>query len=79
MQRKGILWCAGTVLMAAACFNPVCAAESVDEIEAMMEWWDKFGSDWENARGLIELAESEPAFMLTENTTEGEQDERRQQ
>lgn len=83
MKGKGILWCANTLLGAVLLVGSgaVSAADTADDIAAMMAWWEKFGSDWENARELIELAsdESLSTYSLAENTMEGEHGEGEQQ
>ena len=71
MKRKGILagYCA--LLLVWVWIMPVAAAEDSDDITAMLTWWDEFGSDWEDAKELIEFAAMDmPLHVLAENTME---------
>lgn len=79
MQRKGILWLTGSLAFS-VCISVAHAGDTADDITDMLTWWEKVGSDWQEAKDLIELAGDAPVhpYMLAENTTEGEQDERQQ-
>jgi hypothetical protein len=69
MERKGIRHvCWMAVLCLSGWFAPVQAAETADEIMAMMAWWDEYGSYWDEADALIEFAGDAPVYVLAENT-----------
>lgn len=83
MKRKGILkhLVISTLFYSSCIFSAHAAeADSVDDIAAMLTWWDELGSDWEEAKEFIELTavNEETPYVLAENTVETLQDEQQQ-
>lgn len=78
MKGKGILWVYGVLLLTLVWVTPGRADETADDIAKMLTWWDEFGSDWEDAKELIEFATTDTVYLLADNTMET-QDERQSQ
>lgn len=81
MKGKGFLGISCMALVLLFGVAPVFAEETSDEITTMMRWWDDVGSDWEEAKDVIELAVDEPVYELADSTpsaTEGKDDTTRQ-
>lgn len=81
MKGKGILRVLGVVLVTLAGVTPGYADETADDITNMLTWWDEFGSDWEDAKELIEFAatETDNVWLLADNTMEAQDEKRSQQ
>ncbi|MEB4591465.1 hypothetical protein VSS37_10780 [Candidatus Thiothrix sp. Deng01] len=78
MKRKGILigYC---MLAALTWMAPISAEENSDDITAMLTWWDEFGSDWEEAKELIDfVAMDTTPYLVADNTMEMQDGKRRQ-
>ncbi|MBJ6611286.1 MAG: hypothetical protein JG718_13065 [Candidatus Thiothrix moscowensis] len=70
MDRKGLRSSLCVFFVLLLWLVPAAADETVEEITSMMEWWDEYGSYWDEAEGLIEFASDEPIYLLADNTVE---------
>ncbi|HRJ53280.1 MAG TPA: hypothetical protein PLE99_10960 [Candidatus Thiothrix moscowensis] len=70
MDRKGLRNSLCVFFVLLLWLVPAAADETVEEITSMMEWWDEYGSYWDEAEGLIEFASDEPIYLLADNTVE---------
>jgi hypothetical protein len=70
MDRKGLRSSLCVFFVLLLWLVPAAADETVEEITSMMEWWDEYGSYWDEAEGLIEFASDEPIYLLADNTME---------